>query len=183
MKTMIILLMLFLFGNAHAQKVTQLGEVRIINSPEMKFSSNLDKLEVKIKENYAGQFSQDPIKFLKENFKIEDLIGSLEPGTYDQYDVTFKSRKGYLLASFDKNGELVRTYQKFKNIALPNELSKELYQNYKGYSITKNKYIASGMGYTINRHHYILTMQNGNDKQKVKLTPAIVASGKVAVNY
>ncbi len=54
MKTMIILLMLFLFGNAHAQKVTQLGEVRIINSPEMKFSSNLDKLEVKIETIISG---------------------------------------------------------------------------------------------------------------------------------
>lgn len=180
---MVILLMLCFIGNAQAQKVIQLGEARVNYSPEMKLTSNLDNLEIKVKEDYSGQFSQNPIKFLEENFNIQDLIGSLDSRDYDQFDVKFKSRKGYLLASFDNKGDLLKTYQKFNNVILPNELYKELYKDFKGYSITKNKYIASGMGNTINKHHYILTLKNGNDKQRVKLVPPIVAGGKVAVSY
>lgn len=180
MKTLIILLLLGTIGNAQAQKVTQLKEARVY-FPKIELSSNLNNLEVMVKEDYAGQFSENPIKFMETNFNIQDIIGSLESGDYDQIDVTFKSRKGFLLASFDTKGELLKTTQRFNDIALPNELCRELYQNYKGYTIVKNKYVASGLGNTINKHHYLVTLKNGNDKQRVKLVPPI-ASG-VAINY
>lgn len=183
MKTMVILLMLCVVGNAQAQKVIQLGEARIKYSPDMKITSNLDNLKFTVNEDFAGQFSQNALKFVEENFNIQDLIGSLEPGTYDQFDVTFKSRKGFLLASFDGKGKLVKTFQKFNDIALPHELRKEIYINYKGYSMIKNKYVAYGKGNKINKHQYLITMRNGDDKKRIKLEPAVVAGGNVAANY
>ena len=183
MKALTIMLLLCFIGNAQAQKVIQLSEARVNYSPEMKLTGNLDNLEIKVKEDYAGQFSQNPIKFMEDNFNIHDLIGSLDAKSYDQFDVKFKSNKGYLMASFDKNGELIRTSQKFRDIALPNELSQQLVRDFKGYSMVKNKYVASGKGNTITKQHYLITLKNGKDKQNVKLAPAIVAGGKVATNY
>ena len=183
MKALTIMLLLCFIGNAQAQKVIQLSEARVSYSPEMKLAGNLNNLEVNVKEDYAGQFSHNPIKFMEENFDIQDLIGSLDAGTYDQFDVTFKSKKGYLMASFGKNGELIKTSQKFKDIPLPNELYHQLWRDYKGYSMVKNKYVASGRGNTITKQHYIISLKKGTDKQNVKLVPAIVAGGKVATNY
>ena len=183
MKALSIMLLLCFIGNAQAQKVIQLSEARVSYSPEMKLTGNLNNLEVKVKEDYAGQFAHNPIKFMEDNFNIHDLIGSLDAKTYDQFDVTFKSKKGYLMASFDKNGELMKTSQKFRDIPLPRELNQQLWRDYKGYSMVKNKYVASGRGNTITKQHYLITLKNGKDQQNVKLSPAIVAGGKVATNY
>ena len=191
MKNLIIYsLLLFCAVSVNAQEVTQLEETNITFEPyTSNVSSSLDSsFLVKINENYAGEFSKDPIKFMKQNFDIQGFISFLDERNnnafqeiaYESYKVTFSTNKGDLVAKFSKEGELDETSQKFNNIALPADIRRVLYANYKGWNMVKNTYTASGEGDQIDNELYRIKLKNGNRSQIVKIVPDRMGSDIVA---
>ncbi|MFO8147152.1 MAG: hypothetical protein ACQEQB_07585 [Bacteroidota bacterium] len=179
---MILLLILCWIGNVEAQVVTQLEEARITYSPEVSVVTDLENVEFKIKESYAGHFSKNPIRFIQENFDINELLDALDTEDIEEIQVSFINRKGHLRATFDKDGDLVKTYQKFKDIALPRNIREQVYIENKGWSIVKNKYVASGKGAMIQKEKYRLRLNNGDRNKNITITPAVPAEGRVASN-
>ncbi len=108
MRTLIVLLLLVGFiSTSQAQQITELEEAKVNFALDVvKISSNLDEYTFTVKENYTGEFLENPIAFIKENFDIKDLITSINNDKYDEYLVTFKSSKGFLEAYYDKDGLL-----------------------------------------------------------------------------
>lgn len=179
---MILLLILCWIGNVGAQVVTQLEEARITYSPEVSIVTDLDNLAFRVKENYAGHFSKNPIRFMQENFDIDELLSALETEDFEEIQVSFISRKGFLKARFDKDGYLLSTVQQFKNIALPRNVREQLYNENKGWSMVKNKYIASGKGAEIDKQKYRIRLSNGDQNKNITIIPAVTAGASVVSN-
>ena len=96
------------------------------------------------------------------------------------YDVGLQSLKGALMANFDRNGVLLTTAQKFKNIPLPLAISRLLVKDHKGWAMTKNSYVASGKGDVLNKELYRITLKNGKNTQNIKIVPDRLPSGLVS---
>ncbi len=184
MKTLIVFLIVVcgLF-TGHAQVVTQLEETRVNFAPYSIIpTSNLDTYEVVVKESYVGQFSKNALKFAKENFNARDLIKSINDPKYDSYLVSFKSSKGFLEVTYNEDGEMKNSYQMFKDVVLPLELRREVYTNYKGWTMVKNKYVASGNGDKLNKEIYRINLKKDNKTQNIKIIPSRIGSDRVVSN-
>ncbi|CAL65716.1 hypothetical protein [Christiangramia forsetii] len=186
MRTLIFSLLLVavtVVGHAQEQKITQLEEAKVGFAPlDAKITQIGDSFSYKVEEAYAGEFTKDAIGFMKANFDINNFITEFEGDKYTSYLVTFRSKKGHLSANFNQEGELVKTYQKFKDIVLPLDVRREVYMTNKGWTMTSNKYIASGRGDLVEKEVYKIKLDNGNQKRSIKLNPRSVSRNSVAVN-
>lgn len=184
MKTVIISMLLAIWAYAgQAQEITQLEEARVLYTPEGAIvSSSGDSFSFNVNENYAGEFAEDPIAFMKANFNIQNFIASVKDKNYDSYLISFRSHNGLLRADFNKHGELVRTSQSFKNILLPLDVRQSVYNDYKGWSMVKNKYLASGDMDRIDKEMYKIKLVKDNKTQNVKIDPRQLRPGEVASN-
>ena len=172
MKTLIFSLLLIAVTTfSQAQEITELEEAKVGFAPlDAEITREGDSFTYKVNEDYAGAFSKDAIGFMKANFDIKNFIAEYGED-YDSYLVTFTSSKGYLSADFDEEGNLVKTYQKFKDIVLPLDLRREVYMANKGWTMTGNKYVASGNGDLVEKEFYKVKLENGNQKRTMKIDP------------
>ncbi len=184
MKTLILFLFV-VFGMAvgQAQKVTQLKETTVEFAPYTIIpTSDLDTYNVAVNENYIGQFSSNALEFVKENFDAKKLIQSINEPGYDSYLVSFKSSKGFLNANYSKDGKLGYSHQMFKDVLLPLEIRRELYTNHEGWTMVKNKYVASGNGDKLNKEIYRINLKKDNKRQNIKIIPSRIGSDRVVSN-
>ncbi len=95
-----------------AQKVIQSGEAPISYDPDaIIVNSDLYSVVFTVKENYIGEFYKNPIQFMKQNFDFKGLLSSLNSSDdFDEFLVTFKSKKGHLKATYNIDVELVIYY-------------------------------------------------------------------------
>jgi len=59
----------------------------------------------------------------------------------DEYIVSFTIPDGSILAAYDKNGEIMRTIERYKNIKTPTVIAKSILATYPGWTISKNIYL------------------------------------------
>ncbi len=172
-KVVLFLFLLVGMGAMQAQKVIQLGEAHVGYNPDaIIVDSDLNSVGFTVKENYIGEFSKNPIQFMKQNFDFKALLSSIQNADdFDEYLVTFKSTKGYLEAVYSKKGYLVQTQQVFKDKVLPLDLRKQVFTNYQGWTMASNKYIASGKLDRIDKEYYKIKLENGNKSRNIKVVP------------
>ncbi|MEO2062888.1 MAG: hypothetical protein ABGW97_07910 [Christiangramia sp.] len=172
MKTLFFsLLLLASISLCQAQEIV-LDEAKVGFAPlDAKITRDGDQFTYKVNEAYQGQFAKNPIAFMEENFDIQNFIHENEGRNYDSYQVTFRSGNGALKADFDKDGTLVKTYQRFKNSVMPLNVRRMVYANYQGWTVKEHVYVASGKQNLIDKEVYKLKMQKGNERQRVKLNP------------
>ncbi len=166
----------------HAQQI-ELEEAKVgFDSPDSKIVKDGDSYSFKVKEAYTGEFSDNPIAFMKSNFDIQGFIESFKNEDYDRYKVTFVSSQGMLEAVYNEEGELLKTYQRFTDIVVPSEVKHELYRTHKGWTMTKNKYTASGTGDLVDKELYKIKLENGNQTQRIKIDPKTIGATSVVSN-
>ncbi|MUP45756.1 hypothetical protein E0K83_08360 [Gramella sp. BOM4] len=169
---------------SYSQEVIQLEETNLTFEPtaQVVFEDYSEGI-VRVKEAYARQFEKNAVKFLEENFNINEFLRIHRPEKYDEIKVTVQSSKGLLMATYDADGSLERTYQKFKDIALPADIRNQVYKAYgDGWVMTQNKYVASGMENQIDKETYTIQLKNGSSKEKLKITPNRVTGVAVISN-
>lgn len=171
MKTFVISIMLSMTVFAlSAQEVMQLGEARLYYTPvKMESNHQGDSYIFKIRENSSHEFAKDPIGFMKANFDIHKFINQVADKNYIEYEVAFKSSKGWLKADFDKKGNLLKTRQQFKDVALPSEIRNRVNSAYEGWTLTKTKYSARTKGEILVSAIYKVRIENGEEKQDLKI--------------
>lgn len=184
MKTLIFSLALVLVATiGYGQKITELEEAKVGFAPlNVEVNEDGDNFSYTVSESYAGEFQKDPIAFMKANFDIQNFIATHEDRGFDTYHITVSSAQGFLKADYNSKGELLRTFQKFKDIVLPHDVRQELYSSHQGWNMTSNKYVASGRGELLEREVYKVKLENGKQKQNVKLDPKAIAQTRVASN-
>ncbi len=182
MKTLILYL-LILGGilSARAQEVIELKEARVkAESNAVLVKSNLNESVYIIKDNGLVSFTSNPVEFMNQNFNIHDYIDSVKDEKYDSYLVSFKSTKGYLEATFDKKGELQKTYSRLQNILLPGDLRSKVYADYPGWVMTKNLHISGTRNEMVTKDFYLINLKNGNKNQKIKIASQASSLGVVS---
>ena len=183
MKTMMIfLLMVFSMSNVQAQKelnkenyVNVLDEVNVKYENSIKGVTNVEGYDLVVKENYRGQFEENPIKFCDENVDIKSLIDHVEPGEYDNYEIVLMTKKGFIKAVYDVEGDLQKTNKKFKNNLLPRDILHTLVRDHNGWSVIENKYVARGKENKVQKEKYIIYMENVDKSKKIRIKPTIAS--------
>ncbi len=157
---------------SYSQEVIQLEETTLTFNPtgQVVFEDYTNGI-VKVKETYQRQFQSNAIAFINENFDINRFRKETGNEDGDIY-VTVSSPQGQLKALFDDKDQLVNTFQKFHNVPLPSDIRNEVYAQFKGWTVIKNKYIASGREANIDRERYIVFLEKGKSREKIKITPA-----------
>jgi hypothetical protein len=87
---------------------------------------------------------------------------------YDNYFVSFYLPEGYILAVYDSTGKLIRTAERFKDIALPSAVATALADRFPNWRISEDiyrvKYEEAGGAQMV----YKVLLRNGNKRLRVK---------------
>ena len=62
---------------------------------------------------------------------------------YDGYSVSFYIPSGAIVAAYDKDGKLLRTIERFKNVKLPVAVNNAIAKRFPNWSMTKDSYQVS----------------------------------------
>lgn len=91
---------------------------------------------------------------------------------YDSYVVSFYIPEGKILAAYDKNGNILRTVEKFENVKLPREVILKVTKQYPNWSFEKDAYLVNYYdGSATISKKYKITLVNGDKRIKVKCDP------------
>lgn len=117
--------------------------------------------------DYKGQ--PQPVRLLQEQaatFNIKD--SPYYQDDYDSYFVSFYIPDGKILAAYDKNGKLVRTAEKYKNIQLPSAVTDAITGRFPNWSISNDVYLVNFYDTGgKSRRRYKLLLENGDQRIKV----------------
>jgi c-di-GMP-related signal transduction protein len=149
----------FIFGFAiqtFAQVV--LPEVKVV-SFNYKYLNAVDNKEL-----------AQPVKRLEMEAAAYDVKSSeYYEEIYDTYFVSFYIPEGSILAQYDKDGNLMRTTEKFKNIKIPRSVQIAVANKYPQWKIAKDVYLVSYFGPNEEASkRYKLLLENGDKRLRVK---------------
>lgn len=121
------LLIFGLHSSAFSQEL--LPEV-VIAAMRYKYLSAVDNKEL-----------SQPVKLLERSAASYDVKNSeYYDDEYEEYYISFYLPSGYVLATYNKDGKLLRTAERFTNVALPKSVSQSLVKRYPHWSIPKDVY-------------------------------------------
>lgn len=159
MKKSILSLIIFCFTFGMYSQITQLPEV-VITAVNYKYLNAVENVDTDIS-----------VQMLQEQVAMYDLKNSeLYSDDYDTYTVSFFIPDGKILAAYDKNGEIIRTIEKFKNIKLPKSVRDAISRRFPNWSLEKDAYLVN---YHKNNEkvskQYKVKLKNGKKVMRVKL--------------
>lgn len=157
MKKILIYLLLLGFSiHIYGQTEEKLREV-VIRATNYKYLNKVDLASAAI-----------PVALLQEKaaaFNVKD--SEYYSDFYDTYEVTFYIPDGYLLAAYDKNGEILRTIEKYKNVTLPKEVREAIALKYPKWHCKKDVYLVNYHDEKGVNKKYKITLENGDNRIKV----------------
>lgn len=110
-----------------------------------------------------------PVKRLQREVAEFDLKSSeFYEDEYDTYFISFYIPEGEILAAYDKDGNLLRTAEKYKNVKLPPMVTTTIAQKYPGWAIAKDAYLVSFYENKGVTKVYKLVLEKGNKRMRVK---------------
>lgn len=86
---------------------------------------------------------------------------------YDTYEITFYIPDGYILAAYDKDGVILRTIEKFKDVTLPREVINSVSKRYPNWVFKSDVYKVSYHDKHGITKKYKITLTNGDKRIKV----------------
>lgn len=148
---------------SQAQEQQTLPEVRIVATSYKYLNAVNNKAE-------AAQ----PVRMLEQKAAAYDVTkADFYEDDYDQYFVSFYIPQGKILAAYDKNGKLLRTAEKFKDVNLPASVREAVTKRFPNWSIAKDVYLITYYGDNGKAtKKYKLLLENGTKRFKVKTNEA-----------
>lgn len=159
-KLLVGLIALGLTTQSFAQviKTEQLSEVVVV-ATNYKYLNNAN----------SGEVSSLPVELLERKvaaFNVKD--SEMYQDEYDYYYVSFYIPDGKILAAYDKDGKIIRTIEKFKDINIPMEVKAAVLDKYPKWTITKDVYVVNYNDKSGAKKTYKLKLENGNETIRVK---------------
>jgi hypothetical protein len=134
----------------------------------------LPEITVKaVKYKYLNAVDQkdvaQPVKLLERRAAEYDVKSAdFYEEDYDTYFVSFYIPEGQVLAAYDKDGKLLHTAEKYKDVALPVAVREAVTKRFPQWAITRDVYLVSYFEEKGATKTYKLTLQNGDKRMKVK---------------
>ena len=144
---------------AQVIKTEELSEVVV-------YATNYKYLNSLASEEPAGI----PVQMLERKVAAFNLQDSeYYQDDYDYYQIRFYIPDGKILAAYDRDGKILRTIEKFKNVKLPESVRNSIVDRFPGWDVEEDVYLV--------RYHkdkgvtksYKVTLTNGDKKMKLKL--------------
>jgi hypothetical protein len=111
-----------------------------------------------------------PVRLLEHQAASYDVKNSeFYEDDYDGYFISFSLPTGYVLATYDKDGKLLRTAERYKNVILPKAVSQALVKSYPDWSIPKDVYLVTYENETGATKVWKVLLKQGDKRKKVKL--------------
>ncbi|NNF82244.1 MAG: nicotinate-nucleotide adenylyltransferase [Flavobacteriaceae bacterium] len=156
MKKLILGLLIFGLTSQLNAQIEQLETVELTFN--YKYLNAVDSKEVPV-----------PVKLLEEKVAEYDLKSAeFYIDDYNLYQVRFYIPEGMILASFNKDGEVVRTAEKFKNVKLPPMVAAAVAAKYPGWTVYKDVYKVDYFDGDSTRRWFV-NLEKGKKKLRVKL--------------
>jgi len=160
-KLIISLLAIGITGIAYAQeaKLEELSEV-VVEAVNYKYLSTTDNKEAAV-----------PVKMLERKAAAYDVTTKdYYQDNYDYYSVSFVIPDGKLVAVYDPDGKILRTIEKFKDIQLPDAVSKALQDRFPNWEIVQDVYRIRYEDRKGALKNYKIKLQNGEKTMKVMMS-------------
>lgn len=133
--------------------------------PEVKVTA----LNYKYLKSVTDTNSAQPVKFLQRRAAAFDVKNSeFYEDDYESYFISFYIPDGEILAVYDQNGKLLRTAEKYKNIAIPTDVRQSVAKRFPQWTISKDVYLVNFYEANEGKKIYKLLLQNGDKRLRVK---------------
>ncbi len=140
-------------------KIEELSEV-VVRAVNYKYLNNVETAEV----------ASVPVQLLERKAAAYDIKNSdIYMDEYDYYEVAFYIPEGMILAAYDKDGKIIRTAEKFKDISLPQNIRDAVMKRFPGWTITKDIYMVRYVEDRDPVKQYKIKLVNGDEVVRVKL--------------
>lgn len=118
----------------------------------------------------TGELASIPVEMLERKVAAYDVKGSeVYHDDYDYYEISFYIPDGTILAAYDKEGTLLRTAERFKDVNLPKAVQKAVQYRFPEWKITNDVYVVSYHEHKGMTKKYKLRLENGDKTLRVKL--------------
>ncbi len=112
-----------------------------------------------------------PVSMIEQYAAAYDIKGTaFYEDEYDNYFISFFIPEGKILAAYDKNGALIRTIEKYKNVDVPRAVKQAVANRYPKWAITKDVYLVNYQAQGATTKQYKLVLENGDKRMRVKIT-------------
>ncbi len=159
-KLLLVLLAIGLTSQFYAQVINDgmLPEVEV-RATNYKYLNSIDNSEAAVS-----------VKMLEDKVAKFDVRSSefYEDGT-DFYKVYFYIPDGTIVAAYDRNGKILYTIEKFKNVALPYDVAASVTERFPGWKIAKDYYKLNYDTKSGVSKQYKIILENGKKTIRVKL--------------
>lgn len=150
-----------LMGFAYAQeiKTEELSEV-VVEAVNYKYLSTTDNKEAAV-----------PVKMLERKAAAYDVTTKdYYQDNYDYYSVSFVIPDGKLVAVYGPDGKILRTIEKFKDVQLPEAVSKALRDRFPNWEIVQDVYRIRYEDRKGPLKNYKIKLRNGDKTMKVMMS-------------
>lgn len=139
-------------------KTEELSEV-VVMAVNYKYLNQVDNTEAAI-----------PVKMLERKAAAYDVTTKdYYEDDFDFYTVSFYIPDGKLVAVYDPEGKIIRTIEKFNDVALPDAVKKAVLKRYPNWEIVKDVYRVSYTDTKGAKKTYKLKLMNGDKVLRVKM--------------
>ena len=159
-KFILSLLAIGLVSQVYSQitKVEELSEV-VVTAVNYKYLNQTDNKEAAV-----------PVQMLQRKVAAYDVTTKdYYQDDYDYYTVEFYIPDGKIVAAYDADGKILRTIEKFKDIKLPDAVSKALLERFPNWDIVSDVYRVTYTDKMGAKKQFKLKLQNGERTMKVKM--------------
>lgn len=159
MKKLILIILLLALSSQVFSQVIELKEV-VITAVNYKYLNAVDSDE-----------NSMSVQELEEKVAMFDLKSSeFYNDEYDTYNINFYIPDGKILAAYDKDGKLIRTIEKFKNVKLPKAVIEAVTKRFPNWSIVSDVYqVSFHRDNDVAKKQFKVRIENGDQKMKLKL--------------
>jgi hypothetical protein len=158
-KLMLILFLFGLFNPLHAQitETEELKEVELV-------AINYKYLDAVTNEEVAV-----PVKNLEQRIAQYDIKSTdIYHDDYETYEVSFFIPEGTVLAAYDRDGKLLRTVERYKNVGLPEAVRTAVKKHYPDWTVSKDVYLVNYHDEKGANKKYKLKLENGKEVMRIK---------------
>jgi hypothetical protein len=131
--------------------------------------SDLDE-NIEYLDEVQGPSTPNAIRKYQVMASLYDVTQSyIFDGRNDPFQIVFKTDKGTIVTTYDWQGEVLTSEEKFKDVALPSELARKALKDRKDWTIIRTNYYVS---YTQGRDAtkiYTVQITDGKKRKKISL--------------
>jgi len=99
------------------------------------------------------------------NIKESDLYED----EYDTYMIEFYIPDGRIVAAYDKDGNILRTIEKFKSVKLPKDVRDAVFTRFPNWTLDKDVYFVNYENNKDAKKVYKIKLRNGNEVMRIKI--------------